>query len=264
MKNRLPLALSVTALVVAVLGSTPIGQAGGRALAKAIPFAQRAGFATRAGTANNAKALGGHKPSAFALLTKNGKLPASVLTGVPGAGGAAGAAGPAGPPGPKGATGPQGPAGAPGLVNAFVSPPPANGIYRPIDGSIIASVNLPAGRYLILARVLVADTSHLSGSSSTAKSYYAACSLAAGNDSDYNQIRGLYGGGLSGNVTPATMMVLHEFDAAGSATLRCSSGNQEPASWANARISALQVRSTLVKPITGLGTVPSVTTAVGG
>ena len=72
MKNRLPLALSVTVLVVAVLGSTPIGQARGRALAKAIPFAQRAGFATKVGTANNAKALGGHGPTAFAVC---GPLP---------------------------------------------------------------------------------------------------------------------------------------------------------------------------------------------
>jgi len=136
-----------------VLGSTPIGQARGRALAKAIPFAQRAGFATKVGTANNAKALGGHKPTAFA-------------------------------------------------VRGLLPDPRAR----------------PRRRHEPPVRQLL-----------TAKSYHANCSLAAG-----------------------------------SATLRCSSSNQEPAARANARISAVQARSTLVKPITGLGTVPSVTTAAGG
>jgi hypothetical protein len=256
MKQRLPLALSIAALLVALLGSTPVGQAGGRALVKAIPFAQRAGYATRAGTANNAKALGGHRASSFALLTSGGKLPASLVAG---AAGAAGPPGPKGDRGDKGDKGLQGDPGPNGVVNAYLSPKPTTGAYVKIDGSVIATLNLPAGRYVILGRVLVADTSHLGGASSTAKSYYADCSLSAGSDSDYNQLRGLYGGGLSGNVSPANLLVLHEFDAAGAATLRCSSPSNEPAAWANARITAIQVRSTVVKPGVGAG----VTAGVG-
>ena len=79
-----------------------------------------------AGTANNAKALGGHKPSAFALLDSRGKLPASVLAGPQGAAGVAGPQGPKGDPGPKGpkgdtgAKGDAGPQGPGGLVNAYL------------------------------------------------------------------------------------------------------------------------------------------------
>jgi hypothetical protein len=57
MKQRLPLALSVAALLVAVLGATPIGNAAVHALLKpkTVAFAKRAGFAAKAGLANRAK-----------------------------------------------------------------------------------------------------------------------------------------------------------------------------------------------------------------
>ena len=55
MRSRLPLVLSTTALVVAVLGSTPFGEAASNAIQAVPPLAKRANFATRAGTADNAK-----------------------------------------------------------------------------------------------------------------------------------------------------------------------------------------------------------------
>ena len=57
MKQRLPLALSVAALLVAVFGATSIGNAAVHALLKpkTVAFAKRAGFAAKAGLANRAK-----------------------------------------------------------------------------------------------------------------------------------------------------------------------------------------------------------------
>ncbi len=209
--QRLPVALSATALVVAVLGSTSLGEAAGRAALEVTPFAKRADYAKVAGTANNAKALGGRRAAAYARLDGNGKLPASMIPKT--LGGTAGAvpAGPAGPKGdrgPKGDPGAKGDAGAPGLVSAYASALPTTGVYTPIDGSVMATLNLPAGRFFVIGRVLVGDTAHLGAAPSPVpKTFYASCSLRAGDDSDYNQVRG--GWGL-GSIVPATMMVLHE------------------------------------------------------
>jgi hypothetical protein len=237
MKQRLPVILSATALVVALLGATPLGEAAGRVVQKIPPFAQRAKYANVAG---NAKALGGHKPAAFALLGPNGKLPASLIAGAAGAQGSKGDPGPMGDPGPKGDPGPRGPAG---LVSAYASTPPTTGNYTILNGSkIVASLTLPAGRYFIVGRVLIADATHLSGGTPTAQTFSAVCSLHAGADSDYDQVRSISGlGHLTGNIIPATLMVIHQSDTSGSATITCSGGQQEPSAWANARITAVQV-----------------------
>jgi hypothetical protein len=98
-RQRLPLVLSVTALVVAVLGSTPLGDAARQLVP---PYAKQAGYAKFAGTADNAKRLGGHKASVtpaageVPVLGADGKLPASI-----------GALGPKGEKGDKGQKGDQ-------------------------------------------------------------------------------------------------------------------------------------------------------------
>jgi hypothetical protein len=98
LKNRLPLVLSATALVVAVFGITPLGQATTNIV--------------QTHYAKNAKFLRGNAPSVKAgkgkipLANKAGKLDPSW--------GAVGARGPAGPPGANGAQGPQGAQGAQG------------------------------------------------------------------------------------------------------------------------------------------------------
>lgn len=244
MKRRLPTILAATALVVAVFGSTPLGEAAGRILAKVPPFAQKANYAKTAGTANNAKALGGRKPSAYPILNGNGKLSAAVL---PQGGSVAGPSGPPGPPGPKGDKGPKGDAGLQGpagIVNAYTNPPPSNNVYAPVGGSAtVATLNLPAGRYLIVGRVLVGAPTSLP----RPDSFYADCSLRAEDDSDYAQVRGA--SGPVNSVIPATMMVIHEFKSSGTATMRCGTGIQEPSTWANGRIFAVQVRSLAVRTI---------------
>ena len=101
MKRRLPLVLSITALAVAVLGSTPAGHA----VASAVPpFAKKAHYADRAGNAtavNGIRAARKPKPRLLVALNARGKLPASVA--------------PIGPAGPQGKTGPQGAKGDTGL-----------------------------------------------------------------------------------------------------------------------------------------------------
>jgi len=108
MRQRAPIALSVTALVVAVLAATPLGQATATRLSAVVPpFARTAGFAR---LSDNSNKLNNHRSTLRGLagtipvVGANGKLPASI-----GAVGPQGPAGPAGPKGDKGALGPVGP-----------------------------------------------------------------------------------------------------------------------------------------------------------
>ena len=84
MKQRVPIILSAVALVVAVMGSTSVGQAARSAIASIPPFA------TNAGAVDGIRAS--RTPMANQLLALNSsrKFPASVVP--------RGARGPAGPP----------------------------------------------------------------------------------------------------------------------------------------------------------------------
>jgi Collagen triple helix repeat (20 copies) len=131
MRQRLPIVISVTALVVALLGVTSLGEA--------------AGNAVRATFASNAGKLGGFAPSkkstrnTVVVRGANGKIDRASLpagprgargpagpTGPTGPTGATGAAGDAGPVGPAGPAGPAGAAGAPG-AKGDKGDPGANG-----------------------------------------------------------------------------------------------------------------------------------------
>jgi hypothetical protein len=106
MKERLPLVLSASALLVALLGTTPLGQAAGTVIAKGVPYATKAGFATNAGKLNGHISSARPRAGQIPVLNTLGKLPASI--------GAVGPQGPAGVPGAKGDAGPAGPPGASG------------------------------------------------------------------------------------------------------------------------------------------------------
>jgi len=102
MRQRLPIVLSVTALVVAVLGSTPLGTA-----ARNIVLPR--GSVGTVQLRNNA--VTGAKVKNFSLVAadfRRGQVPRGPV-------------GPAGPAGPAGAAGPQGPAGVLGLQNVFTT-----------------------------------------------------------------------------------------------------------------------------------------------
>jgi hypothetical protein len=109
MRQRLPIALSVTALLVAVFGATPYGEAASNAALST--FAQNAGK------------LGGFAPAKTAkkntvvVRGANGKIDRASLPLALAQLGRAAAQGPPGPPGPAGASGAQGlqgPQGGPG------------------------------------------------------------------------------------------------------------------------------------------------------
>ena len=94
MSKRIPIVLSSVALLVAVLGTTGIGQAAKQAV---VPL-----FAKNAGAVDGLKASRTPKAGQLLALGTNKKFPASVVPQGPR--GLTGAPGPAGPAGPAGAT----------------------------------------------------------------------------------------------------------------------------------------------------------------
>lgn len=112
--KRLPIVLSTTALVVALLGVTGLGEAALRA----VPVAK---FALNSGSVNGIKASKSPQPGKLLALNDSSKFPKSVLQltrgprGATGARGATGPRGATGAPGAPGAAGAAGPAGAPGV-----------------------------------------------------------------------------------------------------------------------------------------------------
>jgi hypothetical protein len=91
MKTRLPLILSAAALVVSLLGATPLGQAARSTIAQVVPRAKTADFAKNAGKLNGHKSSTNPSAGQIPVVGADGKLPASI-----------GAAGPPGAPGVSG------------------------------------------------------------------------------------------------------------------------------------------------------------------
>lgn len=121
---RVPIVLSTAALVVAVLGTTPLGHAAGERLTAAVPFAKTAGFAKIAG--NSAKLNGRRSalsgaPGTIPVVGKDGKLAASL--------------GAVGPRGPQGERGPQGPTGSAGGSSGSGGGRPSGGAGGGLTGS---------------------------------------------------------------------------------------------------------------------------------
>ena len=139
-QNRLPIALSAAALVVAVLGVTPLGQVA----ADAVKIVPKAMFANNAAKVDGLSASRAPKAGQLVALGRDGKFPGSVIPrsiavvvdqegprgpagaqGPEGKQGQAGATGPAGAKGDKGDAGPQGFQGAPGATGAVGPQGPA-------------------------------------------------------------------------------------------------------------------------------------------
>jgi len=101
--SRLTLVLSATALAVALLGSTPLGQAVSSVASPVVKRARVADYALNAGAVNGIKASKLPIAGRLVALGPDGKFPPSI--------GMAGPQGPTGAAGPQGKTGPQGPPG---------------------------------------------------------------------------------------------------------------------------------------------------------
>jgi len=147
-RKRLPIVLATTALVVAVFGSTPLGQAAQNLAGKVIPpLAKKANFAKNAGAVNGIKASRKPKANYLVPLTKTGKFPISV--GQVGPAGPVGPQGPQGPQGIQGTQGAQGPKGATGAtgISGLVVEQDDSALNSNTAKSI--SVNCPAGKSVL-------------------------------------------------------------------------------------------------------------------
>jgi hypothetical protein len=91
MTKRLPLILSTTALVVSLLGTTPLGHAARSAVSTVVPLAKTANYAKNAAKLNGHGSSLAPRAGQIPVVGKNGKLPATL-----------GAVGPAGPAGTAG------------------------------------------------------------------------------------------------------------------------------------------------------------------
>jgi hypothetical protein len=81
--QRLSLVVSTTALAVALLGATPLGDAAGALATGVVPFAKRSGYATNAGAVRGIKAARVPTAGRLVPLDGNAKIPASVLPEAP-------------------------------------------------------------------------------------------------------------------------------------------------------------------------------------
>lgn len=240
--SRLSLALSlaVVSLLVALLGATASGQAAPRATPTVVD---------RARVADNARALGGLKPSAFPRLDATGRIPARYLPAKAAAGqqGPKGDTGPKGDPGARGEPGPKGdvgPVGDPGLVSGYATPEITTTQYKLTDASPSSTLALPPGRFLVTGRINISTLT----SQPRPATFYAVCFLRVGEDSDLSQVRATTGT-IYGTIVPVTLLALGTIPAGGGvAALRCSGGGSEAATWANARIVAVQVRESAARP----------------
>src|SRR3954468_4101162 len=129
---RLPVALSISGLAAALLGSAPVGNAFSGA-----SFAKRAGFAKNAGAVNGIKAARTPTPGKLVPLGTDGKFPASV-----------GLAGPKGEKGDKGDTGAQGTAGLSGYGYYIQEHDVAPKAYQPVAASCPAGQKILGGGIL--------------------------------------------------------------------------------------------------------------------
>jgi hypothetical protein len=122
-RRVVPTVLAVAALVIAVLGSTPLGEAAGKRVVRVALFAKNAD------KVDGLNASRSPRPGALIALGASGRFPASVLP--PRERGPAGPPGAQGPVGPRGEPGPAGPAGPAGA--------PATALWAVVaaDGSIV-------------------------------------------------------------------------------------------------------------------------------
>jgi hypothetical protein len=104
MRQRLPIALSMTALVVVVLGATPVGEA-------ALSLVPRNSVGTLELRNNAVTSTKVRNGSLLRADFKRGQIPIGPV----------GPVGPQGPAGPAGAAGPQGPPGLTGLQTVFTT-----------------------------------------------------------------------------------------------------------------------------------------------
>jgi hypothetical protein len=143
--------LALGALLVAVLGATPLGSAVAGAASSVL-------FAQNAGAVNGIHAARKPTPGKLLPLDKNGKLPASVVRQGP-----QGRPGPQGAQGRQGSVGPIGPAGTGGSVDVVTRSVQSQVTLPAYTGAAwgpataVLTVPLPGGRWVVFANWTALD-----------------------------------------------------------------------------------------------------------
>ena len=153
MKERLPIVLSTTALVVAVLGATPVGQAAKEQL---LPRNSVGNAQLRPNAVTSSKVQNG---SLLAVDFRRGQLPR----------GAQGAPGPQGPAGPQGGQGAQGAPGVSGREAIFATGAADSSTYKTLTAACPAGKRALGGGAAIApaagTTTVALTSSYLSGDS---------------------------------------------------------------------------------------------------
>jgi hypothetical protein len=157
-RKRVSVVLGVSAVIVATLGATGVGEAASDAVRVAL-------FAKNAGMVNGIKAARTPKAGRLLALGADGRFPPSVVPPAPpgskGPAGAQGPEGPAGPVGPAGPPGPQGEKGDPGeSARALFAVVAADATL--VRGSRVAGVaRLAQGSYEVTFAQSVGQCAHV-------------------------------------------------------------------------------------------------------
>jgi hypothetical protein len=218
MSEQMRTALAVSALVVAVLGWTPIGEAAREAVfpPNSVGTAQLRGNAVTSPKIRNGSVAGIdiQKRAITAVHVKQGSLVAASFK--------AGQL-PAGPKGDKGDK------GADGTVAAYTKQT-GTGVLQPLTTAAtpLVSLALPAGRYALFGRVQISWDP-------VDASYFGTCRVIGGGKEDLVQVSGA---GAENGV--ASMNLLVDLPAAATVSLVCADLAAAESRWSKARLTAVQ------------------------
>jgi hypothetical protein len=222
LSNRLSTTLSVTALAVAVLGWTPLGEAARDAAfpPNSVGTTQLRGNAVTSPKIRNGSvtAIDVQKKTLTAAHVKPGSLLASSFK--------AGQL-PAGPKGDKGDRGERGPAA---LTETHTKS--AGGPTQQLTSTLtpVISLPLPRGKYLLLGKVNVLGTE---------PNFTAFCSTDLGAGPDYTSAAAYSGPAGANTSDTLSMHRVVDIAAASTAMIRC--WTPRSASWTGATITAVRI-----------------------
>jgi hypothetical protein len=216
--QKLPIALSGAALVIAVFFSTPLGGAVAQRAECHLPTQPPCPRAKNALSVNGIRASRTPRAGFLFPLGPGARFPRRVLPAI------AGGPGPAGPPGPKGDRGDKGDKGDPGAQGAQGAPGPSQVILRHRDAplhmppgafgevTVITMANVPAGSWLLLAKSDAVNYQNSSGS-------YFRCRIVVGSTIVASATGHVQ---FSDPAMPLTMIGAVDSAAPFTAALRCS------------------------------------------